>query len=202
MCHWLLIVTEHVCQFFDAVVGQCSDGLLRANLNGDDRTIGQVIVVADDGLEKWVPRSARACFLHLALLIGFRDQVLDLHQRLRHDVIDPFERAFRFLDVILTDQVFELSQFGGQCPGAEDIRETDQFVNHTTGREGVALDDQCWQIGPGGLDLGRKALERPRQQRPAVGLAQMCQVISVEILKGDQRRSTTSVSPASGPRVG
>ena len=45
-------IPEHVCQFFEAVVGQCGDGLLRASLDADDRAIGQGIVVADDGLEK------------------------------------------------------------------------------------------------------------------------------------------------------
>ena len=46
-------IPDHVCQFFDAVVGQCSDSLLRASLDGDDRALGQIVFVADDSLEKF-----------------------------------------------------------------------------------------------------------------------------------------------------
>ncbi len=45
-------VPEHVFQFIDTVIGQGGDGVIRAGIDADDRAIGQVVVVVDDGFEK------------------------------------------------------------------------------------------------------------------------------------------------------
>ena len=43
---------EHVAQFVDAIVGERRDVIVRPDMNADDIAIGEVVVVADDGLEK------------------------------------------------------------------------------------------------------------------------------------------------------
>jgi hypothetical protein len=43
---------EHVAQFLDAIVGERRDVIVRPDVNADDIAIGEVVVVADDGLEK------------------------------------------------------------------------------------------------------------------------------------------------------
>lgn len=45
-------VPEHVGQFLDAVVGQSGDGLVQTGIDADDRAVGQVVVIPDDGFEK------------------------------------------------------------------------------------------------------------------------------------------------------
>ena len=80
------------------------------------------------------------------------------------------------------DLLLESAEHGGQGPGAENVRNPDKLVNQTTGPEDVVLGDQRRQLGPGFLDLGRKGLERPCQQRPAIDLAQLAQCIGVEFL--------------------
>ena len=45
--------SEHVFQVIDAVAGQGGNGFVRAGADADDRPIGQVVIVVDDGLEKF-----------------------------------------------------------------------------------------------------------------------------------------------------
>ncbi|WP_444667343.1 hypothetical protein [Cereibacter changlensis] len=45
-------VPEHVFQFVNAIVGQGGDGLFRAGIDADDRAVGQIVVIVDDGFEK------------------------------------------------------------------------------------------------------------------------------------------------------
>ena len=54
-------IPEHVFQFVDAIIGQGSDGLVRAGIDADDRPIAQIVVVVDDGplVRAWAERLLR-----------------------------------------------------------------------------------------------------------------------------------------------
>lgn len=43
---------EHVSEFFDAAVCESRNGFLRAGVDADDVTVGQIVVVGDDGLKQ------------------------------------------------------------------------------------------------------------------------------------------------------
>ena len=56
LCQVLVLsagVADHVRQLRDAVVGQRGDGFVGAGIDADDVAVGQIIVVRDDGFEKF-----------------------------------------------------------------------------------------------------------------------------------------------------
>lgn len=44
--------SDHICQFFNSVIGQGADCFIRANINSDDVAVGQIVVVTDDCFEQ------------------------------------------------------------------------------------------------------------------------------------------------------
>ena len=46
-------VADHVRQLFDSVIGQCGDCFVGSDVNADDVSIGQVVVVVDDRFKKF-----------------------------------------------------------------------------------------------------------------------------------------------------
>ncbi|MCL1627118.1 hypothetical protein M3N55_00085 [Roseibaca sp. V10] len=84
------------------------------------------------------PGMAREQDLITGLPPGLFDQMIDLRQGVGHSFIKAFKTVCYCFDIVITDQVFKLTQFGGQRPGTKDIREPDQLMNQTTGLEVVA----------------------------------------------------------------